>query len=73
MQTAGPECLFFPSPLAPSPWNMGTNCLYEVEAGEKGQGVLSKEQHNCLLTWQLLLLKRFRLLRVGSVGGVRLD
>lgn len=29
-----------------SRWNIGTNCLYEVEAGEKGQGVFIGEQHS---------------------------
>lgn len=38
-------CLF-PSLLGISRWNIGTNCLYEVEAGDKGQGLFIGEQHS---------------------------
>lgn len=31
--------VFSPSLLGVSRWNMGTDCLCEVEAGENGQGV----------------------------------
>lgn len=34
----GQGACLFPSLLGVSRWNMGTNCLCEVEAGEKGQG-----------------------------------
>lgn len=66
----GQGACLFPSLFSVSRWNMGTNCLCEVEAGEKGQGVFRGS--NGLLTWQLLF-ERFCFLGVGAVGEIGLD